>query len=1020
MHGPSMAEKDPDLVQPEAQIFLLGAPRAEWHASPLAIPRRQARALLYRLAVAAEAVPRENLCFLLWPDLDEATARQNLSRVLTILHAALPDAGLLIARNDAVELHPQQVWSDTRAFDQLWADWKKHGDPINLRQAADLHRGPFLAGFSLAGGSEFDTWASQERERWTQRSLQALAVLSEVLSIDKDYNSAIECVRRYLAIDELAEDMHRRLMALYGVTGNRSAASQHYERCVATLERELGVDPTPETQAVYRAILQGNLVDAVAASEPQGTAGARLSHTAPLIGRTAELRTLDEAYRQARAGHGSAILIAGEPGVGKSRLMQEFASQLRSQALVLSGCCYYETRASPYQPLVDALRPHLAIRRFEFVAHEEQPWLAELAPLFGELRPLRPELPHPPVTEPGWARTRLFEALETLLLRLAHSASITLLCLDDLHWSDTATLDWVAYLSRHLDSRPLLIVATYRSEDAGHCAALHSSLARHCVPHELTLEGLDEAGVHELMRCMASAVPSDPTLAGRIHRATGGNPFFLLETLAVLKEAGERLEQLPWLEALPIPDSVRQAVQLRVERLSQTARQVLEAASVAGQAFSYEALQLTAGRTEMETADAVDELLAQQLLVEESGQVRFRHEIVREAIGRELRTYRRQLLHRRAAEALLRLRPEDAGALAHHFAEAGLPGPAARYALQAGLAAKRVFAHVEARSHFDRALALLEQEAAGLRDAEALAANRRLRIQALSERGWALRLLGDMDAYARDLDEEAQMAELLGDIDTRAHLRWRQASAHLWFCRYERALAVAEDGLRLSREAGDRLLEAGCLRATGLAARAVGDYSLARQALQEALQLFADLDQPSLQVHTLGNLSTLACYQDAPAQALDLARLALALCETARLQPDRRLPLGDIGAAALALGDVCTAREALVESLAIARQVCDRTQEILCLGYLGWLDVQKQHATQALEHLRAALALAEEVSSCAEQSWLHAGLAEALRLDGDRDAAATHARQAVALAGATGRVHDQRLARQVLDLLTAH
>ena len=109
-----------------------------------------------------------------------------------------------------------------------------------------------------------------------------------------------------------------------------------------------------------------------------------------------------------------------------------------------------------------------------------------------------------------------------------------------------------------------------------------------------------------------------------------------------------------------------------------------------------------------------------------------------------------------------------------------------------------------------------------------------------------------------------------------------------------------------------------------------------------------------------------------------------------------------MGAAAAALGDDCLARQSLEESLAIARQVSDRTQEILCLGHLGWLDVQEGQAAPALEHLQAALALAEQINSCSEQSWLHAGLAEALRLAGDLDAAAAHAQQAVALADATG------------------
>ena len=260
-------------------------------------------------------------------------------------------------------------------------------------------------------------------------------------------------------------------------------------------------------------------------------------------------------------------------------------------------------------------------------------------------------------------------------------------------------------------------------------------------------------------------------------------------------------------------------------------------------------------------------------------------------------------MHRRAGEAFERLHSEDATALARHFERAGLPGQAARYAVQAGLAAKKVYAPVEARMNFDHALALLEQEAAGLREPEAIAANRRLQVQALGERGWALRLLGDMAAYARDLEQEARLAELLGDSDTLAHLRWRQASAHLWFCRHDEARAAAEDGLRLSRAAGDSLLEAACLRVIGLAARAVGNYEVAQSTLEQALHLFAALDQPSYRVHTLGNLSTLSFYRGDYPQAMALARQALAVCEAAGLWADRRMPLGDMGAAAAALGE---------------------------------------------------------------------------------------------------------------------
>jgi predicted ATPase len=631
--------------------------------------------------------------------------------------------------------------------------------------------------------------------------------------------------------------------------------------------------------------------------------------------------------------------------------------------------------------------------------------------LIPELRVLYPNLPLPMTAEPKQARTRLFEALCNLTLGLAGGRRPLLLCLDDLNWADGSTLDWLAYLGRRLRGSQLLVMGTFRSEEANAVAGLRHSLARQGDLVELKLVGLDEAAVVQLLRHLGGSVPGGEALAGRLQQVTGGNPFFLLETLRALIESGSRLEDLP------LPDTVRDAVEARVKRLSPKARQVLEAGAVLGQLFTFDAVHLTAGRQEMETMDGLDELVVRQLLTEQSAGYRFRHEIIQAAVYRELGHWRRRLLHRRAGEALEKLQPKDAAALARHFERAKEPGRAARYALQAGQAAKAVYAHVEARAYFDRALALLEQEAADLREPEAVAANHRLRIQALYERGWTLRLLGDMEAYAHDLQKVAQLAEALGDPRTLAHLRWREAFTRRWFCRYAEARKAAEDGVRLSQTAGDRRLEAMCWREVGLAARATGDYHQARAALERALDLFVELGDAVYEVHVLGNLATLYWYVGEYDKALDLSRQALTRCDEAGLPFRRRIPLGDMGAAAAASGDVHLARGYLKESLSIARQAADRTQEILCQTHLGWLYVRLKQPAEALEHLQAGLALAKSIDSCTEQSWLLSGLAEAHRLAGDLDRAVMHARHALKLARASGAAYDQKLARRILRKL---
>jgi tetratricopeptide (TPR) repeat protein len=169
----------------------------------------------------------------------------------------------------------------------------------------------------------------------------------------------------------------------------------------------------------------------------------------------------------------------------------------------------------------------------------------------------------------------------------------------------------------------------------------------------------------------------------------------------------------------------------------------------------------------------------------------------------------------------------------------------------------------------------------------------------------------------------------------------------------------------------------------------------------------------------MGDLSTLYWYLGEYEKAIDLSHEALERCEEAGLPLECRLPLGDLGAAAAGLGDTDLAQECLLESLSIAREIADRTQEIFCLGHLGWLYVELGQPARALEHLQAGLILAESIGSCAEQSWLQSGLAEAHRLSGDWEEAKGCARRARDVAQATGRPYDERLARRILDGLEA-
>jgi DNA-binding SARP family transcriptional activator len=730
-HAPTEQSSSPSAAG--LALYLLGPPRVEWEGHALPLSRRQVRALLYRLAAEGHPLPREQLCYLFWPDVPEATARRNLTGLLAHIRRTLPVPEILVTQDDHVGLDPDSTWVDVAAFRQKAAAQVALGASASLQEAAGLYQGPFLDGFSLPKNPEFESWITLERRRYERLYLEVLAALIDRKAASGEYDAAIAYGRRYLTTDGLAEEIHRRLIEIYVTTGDRGRALRQFERCTEILDRELGVAPLPETVAAYRTALNGKSATAVVEPVVKPAWTPLPATDVPLVGRDHEMHELEEAFARAGAGRGSVVLISGEPGIGKSRLMQEFAGRARSHAFVLAGASSQDTHTIPYHPIAEALRPALKA---------QLPWLqapacsmAEAARLIPDLRLLRLDLPPPVTVGPDEARTGRFEALCQLTLALAAGPQPAILCLDDLQWADDTTLDWLTHLGRRLWNSRLLVVGTYSSEEPATVADLRHGLARLGILSELRLARLEDAAVLEIARHVGDEALSDQARAHDLSEMTGGNPFLLLQILWTLHESSCTLEDVAGFADACFPDTIHDAVEARVDHLSSQARQVLEACAVLGGHFTFELVHVTAGRRQMETMDGLDELVARQLLTEEAEEYRFRHEVVRGAVYGTLGNSRRRLLHRRAAEVLERMQSHDVAALARHFARAGQPEQAAQYALLAGQAAKAVYGHAEARIHFDRAVALLEQGATGLRQAEEIAENRSRRIEALQERG---------------------------------------------------------------------------------------------------------------------------------------------------------------------------------------------------------------------------------------------------------------------------------------------
>ena len=962
MHRPATLADNP--VAPEVlQVYLVGPPRVEWLGAGVAVPRRQVRALVYRLAAQREPISRGLLAFLFWPDVSESESRRSLSRLLSHLRSTLPDPALLVTSRDCVSFDWDLVWSDLVAFIQL-AD--PDGEIQSLREAVALYRGPFLTGFSLSGSPEFEAWVVEQERECERLYLGVLATLIKRYTACLEYEAAIDCAQRYLATDELAEHIHQRLIALYAAAGNRSAALRQFERCAAVLERELGVRPLPETRAVYASALDNRRPPAApAASKP--TWATLPSLEVPLVGRDAPWHQLRSALSDVQAGNSRVFLISGEPGVGKSRLLEEFATRSGDRTVVLAAAARSSHQPLPYQPVVELVRSHS--RWIALTTAVEPVWLAEAARVLPELRDVCPHLPPPLPTEPDEARTRLLEALCRLTVALTAARRPLLLCLDDLHWADSATFDWLLCLARRMaphrsgepptGHRPILVVGTYRTTEHTAVDDLRDDLLRLGILSELRLTGLAPNAILDIVHHLTGPRPGSTILSERLHRATGGNPFFLLETLRVLLEGGRLPNDLAALQQVPLPDTVRNAVESRCRRLDPRARQVLEAGAVLGQSFDLDLVRRTAGRGEMEAVNALETAVARQLLVEDPAGYRFQHALIRQTVEANLGPVRHQLLHRRAARALERVHPQPTAEIARHLDRAGEEEKALHFYRHAARQASDLFAWQEAEEIQGRLLELLDR----LDPDRSRERYLDLRVQTLTNRAHIRFLQGRLEERDADLAALSTLAEGCGDQEMRLHVlvhrvRYLNLDAH-----YEEALKVAQEGLALADGRGSD--ETGCrLRAQiGFAHYFLGQPRQALTALEAALAAVGNESSPAMRGRITHILGYVYFHLGDFARSLGYQQEAHA-CHQAVGDLNRLAWDGiDIGASHLELGDLDAARTYLTDHLDLARRIGARPAEVYGLTMLGSWELQRGAYLAAVDRFREARLAQQQLRS---------------------------------------------------------
>jgi DNA-binding SARP family transcriptional activator len=716
--------------EPRTRIRLCGPLALEIDGRDVAsgVPGGQAGSLLrYLIANRERGADRDELIDVLWPARPPKDPQSDLRAVLSRLRRALAPATIEGGERLRLRL-PGPVWADVeegrRAIETARAaaksgDWQ--GTCEQAEAALELLARGFLldyeAGWVAAHRRELDELELEALE-WVARSSLALG--------GSDLRDAERAGRALIARSPYRETGYRFLMEALAASGDVAEALRVYEQLRVLLRDELGATPAVEVQELHKRLLAGSVprasIDAVA-PRPEPRKRAPLPRLlAPrersaFVGREQELGALRGLWEEARSGRRRLVLVAGEPGIGKTRLTSELAREAHGDGTVLYAACQEEALVS-YQPFVEALRHYARSTAFDWANVTFGPGTGELARLIPELAAVLPAERATPPAEPETRRYLMFDAVSTLLTEAA-ARSPLMLVLDDLHWADRATLHLLGHVMRAPDEAALLIAATYRDAEIGAdhpLAELLADLRRDRLFARIALEGLDEGGVSALIASHAGyAAP--PGIVGAVHEQTEGNPFFVEEVMRHLIETGVLFErQGRWASALTpdeigVPEGVKEVLARRLGGLSDECRTALSRAAVLGRGFSFEALRAMTEAEEDALIAVLEEAVAAQLVVEGAARFgpayAFTHALVRETLYGGLSGPRRRLLHAEAARATEQTGRETAAAeLAHHWYCAGDHRRALAASIEAAIADDERYAYSEALTQYERALEL--------------------------------------------------------------------------------------------------------------------------------------------------------------------------------------------------------------------------------------------------------------------------------------------------------------------------
>jgi class 3 adenylate cyclase len=719
-------------------------------------------------------------------------------------------------------------------------------------------------------------------------------------------------------------------------------------------------EPVPACEVIWEASTEVRVpLPPLLAGEDRGT----------FVGRSDAADALQAQWTEVRERGLRVVVLAGEPGIGKTRLVTEFARTAHDDgATVLAGSCHEETHV-PYQPFVQALRHYIACCPPAELAVQVTPRRAQLAAILPELEDARS--PYGPTgLGAEQERFRLFETVCSLLADAAHLRPLVLF-LDDLHWADQSSLLLLRHLARSAKSAPLMVLGTYRPVEVGEEHPLAEALAelrRARMLQRLSLSGLDEAEVAELIAGRTGLKPPGGFVR-RVAERSEGNPFFIEELLHDVDA------QSDWdVAAGGVPDSVRDLLVRRLRGLGDDCRQALSVAAVAGREFELDVLERVLEHPRDRLIDLVEEAIDADVLVEPAqsvGRLSFSHALFRETIYEQLSATRKAQVHGRIAAAIEEAptdRPDErAGTLAYHYRAAGELRKAFDYHRRAATAAERVHAEETALENLDGAI--VAGEMLGM-----TAVTEQAIRDLYRSRAWTFRQLGEPERALADLEHALEGARAAGDQATEMHVR-NALGTHWHVLDPPAARRFHEEALGIAEKLGDESGQVSALNRLSLVLANELEFAEAVELGERALQIARRAgDEPAVS-------RAMDSLKFAALQLGDLERLEELCAELERSQRRR----GDLWYLQWTLCESCyvplercdwqEAERRVAEALSISdRMGGERNTGVLFRDTASWIARCRGHYARSLAFGREAVAVAD-TPEADWLGWAAAGLA---------------------------------------------